>query len=40
MPDEMLILTLGQPMGVDQLPNLPGFAAAGQGADTPAGPRS
>ena len=30
MPDEMLILTLGQPMGVDQVPALPGFAPAGR----------
>ncbi len=31
MPDEKLILTLGQPQGVDQLPTLPGFAAASNG---------
>ena len=31
MPDESLILTLGQPMGVDQVPNLPGFATPSQG---------
>ncbi len=36
MPDEMLILTLGQPMGVDQVPTLPGFAAGGK-AETSAG---
>ena len=36
MPDEMLILTLGQPMGVDQVPTLPGFAAGGK-AETTAG---
>lgn len=31
MPDEFVILTLGQPMGIDQVPNLPGFAAGGNG---------
>lgn len=31
MPDEMLILTLGQPMGVDQIALLPGFAGRGAG---------
>jgi hypothetical protein len=36
-PEEMLILTLGQPMGVDQIPNLPGFAAGNKG-QTPFGP--
>ena len=35
LPDEMVILTLGQPMGVDQLPNLPGFAAGSQGSMRP-----
>jgi hypothetical protein len=30
MPDETLILTLGQPLGVDQLPSLPGFAVGGK----------
>ena len=30
MPDEKLILTLGQPMGVDQIPTLPGFVQAAQ----------
>jgi hypothetical protein len=34
MPDESLILTLGQPLGVDQVPNLPGFvnSSPGRGA--------
>jgi hypothetical protein len=36
MPDEMLILTMGQPLGVDQVPNLPGFTAGGK-AETAAG---
>ena len=31
LPDEMLILTMGQPMGVDQLPNLPGFVGGNRG---------
>ena len=35
MPDEMLILTLGQPLGVDQLPNLPGFTVGGKGETSP-----
>ena len=26
MSDEMVILTLGQPQGIDQVPHLPGFA--------------
>ena len=30
MPDEMLILTFGQPLGVDQVPTLPGFANGGK----------
>ena len=30
MPDEKLILTIGQPMGVDQIPTLPGFVQAAQ----------
>ena len=30
MPDEMLILTLGQPLGVDQVPNLPASRPAGK----------
>ncbi len=39
MPDEALILTMGQPAGVDQLPTLPGFAPGGtrqQGSSGPA----
>jgi len=35
MPDEMLILTLGQPLGVDQLPTLPGFTLGGKGQTGP-----
>ncbi|MFO0893045.1 MAG: hypothetical protein U0790_28400 [Isosphaeraceae bacterium] len=31
MADELLLLTLGQPMGIDQVPTLPGFAAGGNG---------
>jgi hypothetical protein len=37
MPDELLILTLGQPLGVDQVPNLPGFTAGGRNRTGPAG---
>jgi hypothetical protein len=37
LPDEMVILTMGQPMGVDQLPNLPGFAGGQRGGQTRAG---
>ncbi len=35
MADEVLILTLGQPLGVDQLPTLPGFAVGGKGETGP-----
>ncbi|HMF37792.1 MAG TPA: hypothetical protein VKF17_14180, partial [Isosphaeraceae bacterium] len=35
MPDEMLILTLGQPLGIDQLPTLPGFTLGGKGETGP-----
>jgi hypothetical protein len=31
MPDETVIFTLGQPLGIDQVPNLPGFASGGNG---------
>jgi hypothetical protein len=30
-PEEMLILTLGQPIGVEEIQNLPGFTAGGKG---------
>ena len=35
MSDEMMILTLGQPQGIDQVPHLPGFAVGGQGRSAP-----
>ena len=35
MPDELLILTFGQPLGVDQLPTLPGFTVGGKGETRP-----
>jgi hypothetical protein len=35
LPDEMVIMTLGQPMGIDQVPNLPGFEQGGQGQSRP-----
>ena len=35
MPDEKLILIFGQPLGVDQLPTLPGFAVGGKGESGP-----
>jgi len=35
MPDEMLILTLGQPLGVDQLLSLRGFTVGGKGETRP-----
>ncbi len=37
LPDELLILTLGQPLGVDQVPNLPGFTSGGRNRTGPAG---
>ncbi|MGC8640977.1 MAG: hypothetical protein ACP5XB_14015 [Isosphaeraceae bacterium] len=37
LPDEMVILALGQPMGVDQLPSLPGFTVGGQRGQTGTG---
>jgi hypothetical protein len=38
MPNETLILTMGQPIGVDQIPNLPGFATARQNRQGASGP--
>ena len=37
MPQEMLILTMGQPKGVEMLPELPGFQRGGQSAPNAGG---
>jgi hypothetical protein len=37
MPDETVILMMGQPQGVDQIPSLSGFSAGGQGRSTSGG---
>jgi hypothetical protein len=35
LSDEIVILTLGQPQGLDQVPHLPGFEVGGQGRSAP-----